>query len=147
MQSDFLDINVIYLSYALYYTHTISNNGTQNIRHISRLDSATGKYFNTYFWSSPTTRPKREPFLQIGLQERGYSNLGCLSLYPKWVSCIRTLLEGDTVLSETHFTFRCPYGSLVGDSLRTCMPSFLIALWVDPKPRRVPYGLQTLVGQ
>jgi hypothetical protein len=35
---------------------------TQNTRLISRLDSATGKGFNNYFWSSPTTRPKRESF-------------------------------------------------------------------------------------
>jgi hypothetical protein len=35
---------------------------TQNTRPIPRLDSAAGKGFNTYFWSSPTTRPKRESF-------------------------------------------------------------------------------------
>ena len=48
----------------------------QNTRLICSLDSATGKKFNTYFWSSPTTRPKR---LQMGLQERGYSDLGYAS--------------------------------------------------------------------
>jgi hypothetical protein len=45
-------------------------------RHICPLDSAIGKQFNTYFWSSPTTRPKRQPFLQMGLQEMGYLDLG-----------------------------------------------------------------------
>jgi len=32
---------------------------TQNTRPIPYLGSATGKEFNTYFLSSPTTRPKR----------------------------------------------------------------------------------------
>ena len=57
--------------------------GTQNTRHISCLDSATDKGFNTYFLSSPTTRPKKEPFLQMSLQERGYSDLGYTSLETK----------------------------------------------------------------
>jgi hypothetical protein len=34
---------------------TVFNNNTQNARPISRLGSATGKKFNTYFWSSPIT--------------------------------------------------------------------------------------------
>jgi hypothetical protein len=53
---------------------------TQNTRPIRPLGSATGKGFNTYFWSYPTTRPKRQPFLQMGLQESGYSDLGYASL-------------------------------------------------------------------
>jgi hypothetical protein len=51
----------------------------QNTRHILCLGSAIGKGFNTHFLSSLTTRPKREPFLQMRLQERGYSNLGYTS--------------------------------------------------------------------
>jgi hypothetical protein len=52
---------------------------TQNTRLIRRLVSATGKEFNIYFWSSLTIRPKRQLFLQIGLQERGYWDLGYAS--------------------------------------------------------------------
>jgi hypothetical protein len=103
--------------------------------------------FRYLFLSSSITRSKRESFLQKDLEEREYSNLGCvyllqqqdlkerilsangsrgerilkfrscLSWHSKWISCIDTLLEADTVLSETHFAFGCPYGSLVGDSL------------------------------
>jgi hypothetical protein len=52
---------------------------TQNKRLIRLLSSSTGKGFNTYFWSSPTTRLKRQPSLQMGLQERGYLDLGYAS--------------------------------------------------------------------
>ena len=52
---------------------------TQNTKYISRLDSATGKWFNIYFLSFPIRRLKREPFLQMGLQERGYLDLGYAS--------------------------------------------------------------------
>jgi hypothetical protein len=48
---------------------------TQNTRHIRHLGSATGKKFNTHFLSSPTTILKRQPFPQIGLQEREDSDL------------------------------------------------------------------------
>ena len=57
----------------------ISTNNTQNTRHIRPLGSATGKRFNTYSASSPTIRPKRESFLQMGFQERRSSYLGCAS--------------------------------------------------------------------
>jgi hypothetical protein len=39
------------------------------------LHSAAGKGFNIYFWSSPTIDKKS--FLQMDLQGRGYSDLGC----------------------------------------------------------------------
>jgi hypothetical protein len=55
---------------------TIFNNNTQNIRLIPYLCSASGKGFYIFFFSSPTTRSKREPFLQMSLQEIGYSDLG-----------------------------------------------------------------------
>jgi hypothetical protein len=42
------------------------------------LDSVIGKDFNICFWSSPTRRPKRELFLQMGLEKREYSNLDCI---------------------------------------------------------------------
>jgi hypothetical protein len=45
----------------------------------SYLGCGIGKEFNTHFWSSPTIRPKKEPFLQMGLQERGYLDLDCAS--------------------------------------------------------------------
>jgi hypothetical protein len=35
---------------------------TQNTRLISCLGITIGKGFNTYFWSSPITRPKKEYF-------------------------------------------------------------------------------------
>jgi hypothetical protein len=43
------------------------------------LGYGTCKEFNIYFLSSLTTRPKREPLLQMGLQERGYLDLGYAS--------------------------------------------------------------------
>jgi len=52
---------------------------TQNTRPICPLGSATGKRFHTYFLSSPTIRPKRQHSLQMGLEERGYPNLGYVS--------------------------------------------------------------------
>jgi hypothetical protein len=39
------------------------------------------------------------------------------SWHPKWISCIGTLLETDTVLLDTHFGFACPYRSPVEDNL------------------------------
>ena len=51
----------------------------QNTRPICPLRSATCRWFNIYFLFSPTTRPKRHPFLQMSLQERGYSDLGYVS--------------------------------------------------------------------
>ena len=45
----------------------------------SFFGNATGKWFNTYSASSPTTGPKRESFLQMSFYERGYPYLylGC----------------------------------------------------------------------
>jgi hypothetical protein len=77
-----------------------------------------------------TTRPKRESFLQMGLQGRGYSDLGYhgspgerilrfglyLSWHLKWVFHIGILLDAIGILLKTHFGFGSPDGSLVGDS-------------------------------
>jgi hypothetical protein len=52
---------------------------TQNTRLISHLGSVIGKAFNTHFWFSLTRGPKRKLFLQMSLQERRYSYLGCVS--------------------------------------------------------------------
>ena len=52
---------------------------TQNIRPISCLGNATGKKFNIYFCLLQQQDLKRELFLQMGLQERGYSDLGYTS--------------------------------------------------------------------
>ena len=42
--------------------------------------SLIDKWLNIYFFlSSPTTKSKRELFLQMGLQKRGYSDLGYTS--------------------------------------------------------------------
>ena len=77
---------------------TISNDNTKNTRSIYPLGSATGKRFNIYSASSPTTRPKREFFLQIGLQERWYPYLDCASQTTQnrssvYVLCLRLILD------------------------------------------------------
>ena len=69
----------------------------QNTRSIYSLGNATDKKFNTYSASSPTTRPKRESFLQMSFQERGYPYLGCVSQAtqnrsPVYVLCWRVIL-------------------------------------------------------
>ena len=58
---------------------TISNNNIQNTRPIQRLGSVTVKWLNIHSTSSPTTGPKKESFLQMSFQERGYSYLCCVS--------------------------------------------------------------------
>ena len=91
---------------------------TQNTRLICPLDSATGKMFNTYFQSSPTTRPKRQPFLQMGLQERGYLYLGYASPGTQNGSSVQVLCWRLYLLcQETYFGFGFRNGSPVGDSL------------------------------
>jgi hypothetical protein len=42
----------------------------------------------------------------------------CFSDNLKWVSRTDSLLEADFGSLVTHFRFGCPYGSLVGDSLK-----------------------------
>jgi len=64
---------------AVYIYKAISNNNIQNIRPICPLGSVTDKRFNTYLASSPTTRPKRESFLQMSFQKRGCPYLCCVS--------------------------------------------------------------------
>jgi hypothetical protein len=65
------------------------------------------------------TKPKRQPFLQMGLQEREYSNLGyAYHDTKKLVFHIDTMLEAIGILLETHFEFRYPNGSPVRDSLK-----------------------------
>ena len=97
----------------------ISNNNIQNIKLIRPLGSATGKRF-TYSASSPTTRPKRELFLQMSLQERGCPYLGCASqVTKKKVSRIGTLLDANFRSLITYFRFKYQYRFLVGDTLVT----------------------------
>ena len=90
-------------------SQAISNNDTQNTRHVRPLDSATGKRFNTYSAFSPTTKPANEfpgeRILIFGL---------CLSdnpnRFPVQVLCWRLILG----LSLPILNF----GLLIGDSLR-----------------------------
>ena len=60
---------------------TVSNNRDQNIRLIRSLISTTSKRFDIYFWSSLTIKHKRQPFLQISLPKREYSDLDYVSSY------------------------------------------------------------------
>ena len=78
--------------------YAIFNDNTQNTRFIRLLGSAIDKMFNIYSASSPTTRPKRESFLQIGFQERWYPYLGCVSQVtqnrsPVYVLCWRLVFD------------------------------------------------------
>jgi hypothetical protein len=70
------------------------------------------------FFVFSITRSKKQLFLQMGLQEIGYSNFElCLSGYPKWVFHIGILLEVIGIVLEIHFGFGFRNGSPVGDSL------------------------------
>jgi hypothetical protein len=56
----------------------------------------------------------------MGLEERGYPNLGYASpdtQNAKWVFCMDTLLEAISIMFETHFGFEFPNRSPIGDSL------------------------------
>jgi hypothetical protein len=84
--------------------------GTQNIRPISCLNSATGKCFNTHFWFSPTTRRTQKRTLSANESpwEKILRFRLCLSWHLKWVLYTYSV-GGRSVLSETYFTFGCPY--------------------------------------
>jgi hypothetical protein len=88
----------------------------QNIRLILYLGSATGKEFNTHKRSSSTTRPKRELFLQMSLQEREYSDLDYASPDTRNGSSVY-LLKAMSIQLETHLGFGSHNESTAGDSL------------------------------
>ena len=64
------------------------------------MGNATGKRFNTYSASSPTIRPKREFFLQIGFQERGYPKE---NPNPKWVTSDPKSASNRVPIREIYF--------------------------------------------
>jgi hypothetical protein len=86
----------------------------QNTRHIPRLDSATDKGFNTYFFVfSNNKTQKRTLSANRSPGERILRFELYLFWHPKWTLHVGTLLETIDILLQTHFRF----GSPVGDSL------------------------------
>jgi hypothetical protein len=72
---------------------TITNNITQTTRPISCLGSAIGKGFHTHFLFSPTTRLKRELFLQMSLQEICNTlKFASFELEVKWINFLYLVL-------------------------------------------------------
>ena len=53
----------------------------------------------------------------MGLEERGYPNLGYASPDTQWVFCMDTLLEAIGIVLETYFRFGFPNAYAIGDSL------------------------------